>query len=119
MAHQFQFLFATGFAALLLACVGAVIRIKGPQGLVHGVGDLSKLDADRRKAIGRCSGNSLLWMAAVIAAFGVFCYFCADDSLSMIAASAILVATLVTIAMLMKRRLFCLTQSVNGARRDG
>ena len=117
MARQPLFLFVIGFAALQLAFWGAVIRINGPQGLVHGLGDLGRLGAKQRRAIGRCSGNSLLGMAALIAAFGITAYLCAGNGPAIIAAGAILIAAIALIAARMKRKLSRLAGSAAEAAR--
>ena len=118
MFHEPLFLLVMGFAALQLAFWGTVIRIKGPEGFVHGMGDLRRLDVDQRSAIGRRVGNALFAMALLIAAFGVFCCFYANDALAMFAAGAALVAAIVTIVLSMKRHVSRLTQIANEATRE-
>ena len=62
------------FPAIVMAVLALVIRIHGPQGLVHGIVDWSRLDEPARKRAGRMVGNILLAVAALLGGHAVFLY---------------------------------------------
>jgi hypothetical protein len=75
MSPQSSELLTRMFPAALLAVLGCVIRINGPQGFVHGFIDWSEVDEATRRCAGRLVGNILFAMAAWVAGYGLFRYF--------------------------------------------
>lgn len=66
--------------AALLLVLGMVIRRRGPQGFVHGLGDWSRLDAKTRQRAGQVIGNVMFATAALIGGFGGYSYLHAADA---------------------------------------
>ena len=66
--------------AALLLVFGVVIRRRGPQGFVHGLGDWSRLDASSRQRVGQVIGNVMFAMAALIGGFAGYSYLHAADA---------------------------------------
>lgn len=62
------------FTIVVVIVVGWVIRTRGPQGLVHGIVDWSKVDDATRRRAGRDIGNVLFAMATWMAGFAVYRY---------------------------------------------
>jgi hypothetical protein len=60
--------------AVVVAVLGWIIRTRGPQGLVHGVVDWSKVDDATRRRAGHAIGNVFFAMAVWMAGFAVFRY---------------------------------------------
>jgi uncharacterized membrane protein len=89
------------FPALLLAVLGGVIRVHGPQGFVHGLGDWSKADEPTRKRAGRLVSNILFAMATLIAGHGVFRYLHAGDAATNRLVTVVFVAGLCLLVIVM------------------
>lgn len=106
-------------AIVITVAVGYTIRRNGPQGFVHGFGDLARLDADQRSRIGRRVGNLLFTVAAFIACFAIFSCFFANNSIAMVAASAVLVIGVGAGMLQMIRYLARMTKPGSEARRGG
>lgn len=66
--------------AALLLVLGVVVRHRGPQGFVHGLGDWSRLDASTRQRVGQVIGNVMFVMAALIGGFAGYSYLYAADA---------------------------------------
>ena len=117
--HSPLILLLMGFATLQLLFWGAIIRSNDPQGFVHGLGDLSRLDEDQRKAISRYLGNVLFAMAALMAAYDAFFWFYGTNNLALIAVSTLLAAIIIAIVLSMKKRLSRLARPASGAKHGG
>ena len=80
MTTQLSSLLSLLVVAALLLVLGAVIRRRGPQGFVHGLGDWTRLDASTRQRVGQVIGNILFAMAALIGGFAGYSYLHAADA---------------------------------------
>ncbi len=79
MSDQVMLLLASSFPAAVLLVLAYVIRLHGPQGFVHGIGDWSKVSEQTRRRAGRATSNVLVEMAALILGHGVYAWLYPDD----------------------------------------
>jgi apolipoprotein N-acyltransferase len=89
------------FPAVLLVVLGLIIRVRGPQGFVHGVVDWSKIDEPTRRRAGRMTGNLFVAMAALIAGHAVYGYLQGDAAAHSPIVNMIFVGGIVVLVLLM------------------
>lgn len=89
------------FPAIVVAVLALVIRIHGPQGLVHGIVDWSRLDEPTRKRAGCMVGNILLVMAALLGGHAVFLYRHIRDAATHRLAGVVMVGGISALLLLM------------------
>jgi hypothetical protein len=79
MTTQLSALLSTLAPVAVLLVLGYVIRTRGPQGFVHGLGDWNNVDEKTRRRAGRSTGNVLYAMAALLAGHGYYIYRYIND----------------------------------------
>ncbi|MDE2154700.1 MAG: hypothetical protein KGJ32_02225 [Xanthomonadaceae bacterium] len=80
MTAQLSSLLSLLTVAALLVVLGMLIRRRGPQGFVHGLGDWSRLAPRTRRRTGQVIGNVMFAMAALIAGFAGYSRLVAGDA---------------------------------------
>ena len=83
-------LLASLFPVALLLVLAYVIRARGSQGFVHGIGDWSKSSEQTRRRAGRATSNVLFEMAALILGHGIYARIYPNDRASAALANLVL-----------------------------
>lgn len=118
MTPQTSSLLVLAPMATLSAALGMVIRRRGPQGFVHGMGDWNRLAPGIRRRVGQVVGNVMFGMAALIACFAGYSYLDAGDSARIGVAGLLLTSGLVALTLGMIRYLQRVQKSAHRDRHD-